>query len=223
MTRRGLEPDPSSGRSSSEFSDSPTGAGGPATSGDSSDEALVQRAQKGDTHAFDQLVRRHFDRIYGLLYHMMAHRQDAEDLAQTVFIRAYRSLRRFRNESSFGTWLYRIAVNAAITALGRRGRRVGEVSFDDLDAEVEKDKAYVQLVSGHTPRLELDRKELQARLNEALQALSDTHRAVVVMHDIQGLPHEEIARVLGVPVGTVRSRLFYARKQLQSALGEFLE
>ncbi len=186
------------------------------------DTELVARARRGDTAAYETLVRRHTARLYSLIYHMTGNREDAEDLVQSVFIRAYQSLRRFHGHSAFYTWIYRIAVNASINFLKKRRRRQA-LSLDDLDQAVERDPDYVDLVARDNPVRDTTRGELKEKLNAALQTLSDKHRAVVVMHDIEGVPHDEIARRLGISAGTVRSRLFYARQLLQSQLSEFVK
>ncbi|MCX7819224.1 MAG: sigma-70 family RNA polymerase sigma factor [Kiritimatiellae bacterium] len=203
---------------------SPTSSNAPAaqsTAADPPDEVLVRRARDGDTAAFDQLVHRYFDRVFGLVYHMIGHRQDAEDLVQTIFLRAYRALRRFRGDAAFSTWLYRIALNTSYTAAARRHRRPDDVSLADLGEDVGREASELLASGGQSPPRQVGLKELQQRLNEALQTLSEEHRQVVVLHDIQGWRHEDIARVLQLPVGTVRSRLFYARRRLQELLAEF--
>ncbi|HMO05346.1 MAG TPA: sigma-70 family RNA polymerase sigma factor [Kiritimatiellia bacterium] len=187
---------------------------------DASDRELVARAQQRDAAAYDELVRRYYKRIYALLYNMTSNKEDAEDLIQDVFVKAYDALQRFKGDSSFYTWVYRIAVNRAINYVKRRNKRAG-LSLDDMDGGVERDKAYVELSSKESPFRDATLSELQEKLNEALQKLSDKHRAVVVLHDIQGVPHEEISKMLGVSSGTVRSRLFYARQLLQSELAEY--
>ncbi len=185
------------------------------------DDELVRRAQAGDTDAYAVLVRRYFDRIFGLVYNMIGHRQDAEDLVQTIFVRAYRALRRFRGDSSFSTWLYRIALNTSYTAAVRRRRRADDISLAELEEEAGWEPPAMSAGSLDSPRRRVSLQELQHRLNEALQSLSEEHRQVVVLHDIQGWRHEDIARALNLPVGTVRSRLFYARRHLQEQLAEF--
>lgn len=185
------------------------------------DDELVRRAQAGDTDAYAVLVRRYFDRIFGLVYNMIGHRQDAEDLVQTIFVRAYRALRRFRGDSSFSTWIYRIALNTSYTAAVRRRRRADDISLAELEKEGGWEPPAMSAGSLDSPRRRVSLQELQHRLNEALQSLSEEHRQVVVLHDIQGWRHEEIARALNLPVGTVRSRLFYARRHLQEQLAEF--
>jgi RNA polymerase sigma-70 factor (ECF subfamily) len=190
---------------------------------DPADVELVARARRGEMAAFEELVRRHRTRIFGLVYHMTGHREDAEDLVQAAFVRAYRALGRFRGQSAFYTWLYRIASNLTLNFLKRRSRRGSEISLNDIDAAVERDPDYVDLVSQDSPVRQASLTDLQHRIHEGLGRLSDKHREVVVLHDIQGLPHEEIARIQGVPPSTVRTRLFYARKLLQGELKEFME
>jgi RNA polymerase sigma-70 factor (ECF subfamily) len=185
------------------------------------DEGLVERAKRGDTEAFDALVRKHSPKLYGLVYHMTANHEDTNDLLQDVFAKAYRSLKRFRGKSSFYTWIYSIATNMTLNFLKKRNRRRAQMSLDDLDARVEHDKDFIEATAKTTPVREANLHELQKRLNVAMMQLSDEHRAVVTMFDIQGMPHAEISKILGVSEGTVRSRLFYAHRQLQSYLEEF--
>jgi len=184
------------------------------------DKDLVERAQAGDTTAFDELVLKYGSRLYGLVYHMTSNREDAHDVLQDVFAKAYRSLKRFRGNSTFYTWIYSIAVNMTLNFLKKRNRRRG-MSLDDLDSGISSDEEFLQLTAGKSPSQEVNLRELQKRLNEAMMRLSEDHRAVVTMFDIQGLPHAEISKILGVSAGTVRSRLFYAHRQLQNSLEEF--
>jgi RNA polymerase sigma-70 factor (ECF subfamily) len=185
------------------------------------DSALVAQAQRGETAAFDELIRRHSPRLYALIYHMTSNREDTNDLLQDVFAKAYRSLSRFRGQSQFYTWLYSIATNMTLNFLKKRNRRQHAMSLDDLDSGIGRDEEFIAATTPRSPEHEADLKELQAKLNEAMQKLSHDHRAVVVMYDIQGLPHAEISRIMGVSEGTIRSRLFYAHRQLQSLLDEF--
>ncbi|HXM24863.1 MAG TPA: sigma-70 family RNA polymerase sigma factor [Chthoniobacterales bacterium] len=184
------------------------------------DEALVRRTQNGDTQAFDALWLKYSSRIYSLIYNMTSNHEDANDLLLEVFAKAYRSISGFRGRSSFYTWIHAIAVNMTINFVKKRGRRF-QMSLDDLDSSVHNDKEFIELTASNTPTREVDLSELQQRLNEAMMKLSLEHRTVVTMFDIQGMPHAEIARILGVPEATVRSRLFYAHRQLQNYLEEF--
>ncbi|NLH74540.1 MAG: sigma-70 family RNA polymerase sigma factor [Verrucomicrobia bacterium] len=187
-----------------------------------SDAMLVARAKRGDLDAYDELVRRYQERIYSAMYHMTSNHEDASDLTQESFIKAYRALKSFKGDSSFFTWLYRIAINKAINFLKQR-KHVHEMSLDDLDLNAEHDPDIVALISEKTPRRQAALSELQVRLNEAMQKLSEPHRLVVTLHDIQGLPHEEIGRIMNCNVATVRTRLFYARQQLQAYLSDYIK
>jgi RNA polymerase sigma factor RpoE len=194
----------------------------PATPGPDEEMGLVRRARKGDLAAYDELVRRYQERIYATVYHMTANHEDANDLAQEAFIKAYQALRSFKGGSSFYTWVYRIAVNKTINFLKQRRNRM-QMSLDDLDFNAEHDPDLVALISDKTPRREVNLGELQEKLNAAMQKLSEPHRLVVVLHDVQGLSHEEIAKIMDCNIGTVRSRLFYARQQLQAYLSDYLK
>jgi RNA polymerase sigma factor (sigma-70 family) len=190
---------------------------------DSRDRELVKRARDGDLGAYDELVRRHQERIYGLVYHMTSHHEDANDLAQEAFVKGWRALPNFKGDSSFYTWIYRIAVNHTLNHLKQRRNRTPHLSLNDLDFNAEHDPDLVQLISHKHPQREVNLRELSERLNAALQKLSEEHRTVVVLHDIQGVPHDEIAAQLQCNPGTVRSRLYYARQQLQAWLSEYVK
>jgi RNA polymerase sigma-70 factor (ECF subfamily) len=187
-----------------------------------SEQDLVRRARRGNLAAFDELVRRYQERIYATIYHMTSNHEDANDLAQETFIKAFQALNSFKGGSSFYTWIYRIAVNKTINFLKQRKHRT-QMSLNDLDLHAENDPDLVALISDKTPRRDLNLAELQERLNEAMQKLSEVHRLAVTLHDIQGVPHEEIARIMDCNIGTVRSRLFYARQQLQGYLSDYLK
>lgn len=185
------------------------------------DLALVRRSQQNDLQAYDELVRRYHGKIYGLIYNMTSNKEDTEDLVQDVFVKAFKSLRQFKGKSSFYTWLYRISINQTINYVKKRNNR-SALSLNDMDVSVEKDEAYMELSSRGSPVRDVALSELKEKLNRALQSLSEKHRAVVVLHDIQGIPHEEIGEMLGCSPGTVRSRLYYARQQLQAELAEYV-
>jgi RNA polymerase sigma-70 factor (ECF subfamily) len=184
------------------------------------DVDLVERARHGDTRAFDALILRYGDRLYGLVYNMTSHKEDTHDLLQEVFAKAYHSLPKFRGNSSFYTWIYQIAVNMTLNFLKKRKRRSG-LSLNDLDSSVHRDPALVDTGHDANPERKSNLNELQKRLNEAMQRLSDSHRTVVTLFDVQGMSHGEIARILKVSEGTVRSRLHYAHQQLQNFLQDF--
>ncbi len=181
---------------------------------------LVNQARKGDLIAYDELVKRYQQRIYATIYHMTANHEDANDLAQDSFIKAFQALKSFKGGSSFYTWLYRIAVNKTINFLKQRKHKQ-HFSLNDLDFQAENNPDLVALISDKTPLREVGLTELQKKLNEALLKLSEPHRMVVVLHDVQGQSHEEIAEIMDCNIGTVRSRLFYARQQLQGYLTEY--
>jgi RNA polymerase sigma-70 factor (ECF subfamily) len=184
------------------------------------DDELVARTKDGDASAFDDLVRRYSPRVYGLVYNMTSNHEETNDLLQDIFLKAFRSIKGFRGDSSFYTWIHTIAANMTINFLKKRNRRRGP-SLDDIDAHIENDPDYIEATAKTDPRREATLSELQKKLNESMQKLSHDHRAVVTMFDIQGMPHAEIAKILGISEGTVRSRLFYAHRQLQNYLEEF--
>jgi RNA polymerase sigma factor (sigma-70 family) len=186
------------------------------------EDGMVRRARKGDLAAYDELVRRYQQRIYATVYHMTSNHEDANDLAQEAFIKAYQALKTFKGGSSFYTWVYRIAVNKTLNFLKQRKSRTA-MSLNDLDFNAENDPDLLALISEKTPRRAAVLSELQEKLNEAMQRLSEPHRLVVTLHDVQGLAHEEIAEIMECNVGTVRSRLFYARQQLQGSLVDYLK
>src|SRR5271169_68432 len=163
---------------------------------------LVQRARQGDLGAYDELVQRYQERIYATVYHMTSNHEDANDLAQDSFIKAFQALKSFKGGSSFYTWLYRIAVNKTINFLKQRKNKY-HLSLNDLDFNAENDPDMVALVSHKTPQRDAGLSELQKKLNEALLKLSEPHRMVVVLHDVQGQSHEEIAKIMDCNIGTV--------------------
>lgn len=186
------------------------------------DSELVKQAQAGDFPAYEELMRRYQPRIYALALRMTSSPEDSEDILQEVFVRAHAALQRFQGKSSFYTWVYRIALNRTINFLKKRKRRTG-LSLDDPDTQLENHETLVEEGSKDSPVREIQNKELREKLNEAIQQLSENHRTVVVLHDIQGVPHNEIGEMLGLSSGTVRSRLFYARQQLQAWLSEYVK
>lgn len=185
------------------------------------DLAVVRRVQAGDVAAFDELIVRYRERVVGLLYQMTGNREDAADLAQDAFIKAFQSIRSFSGQASFFTWLYRIAVNGALTHLRHNQNRI----FFSLE-KMHEDGTTTEIIARLTDTQGADRetfvRELQEKLNEALQKLSIKHRTVITLFEIDGLSHEEIAGIVGCSVGTVRSRVHYAKQQLQAELAHYL-
>jgi RNA polymerase sigma-70 factor (ECF subfamily) len=186
------------------------------------DLELVRRSQQGDLNSYDELIRRYQERIYATIYHMTSNHEDANDLAQETFIKAFQALKSFKGDSSFYTWVYRIGVNKTINFLKQRKNKT-HMSLNDIDFNAENDPDMVALVSDKTPRRDANLSELQEKLNAAMQKLSPVHRLVVTLHDVQGLSHEEIGKMMDCNIGTVRSRLFYARQQMQAYLSDYLK
>jgi RNA polymerase sigma-70 factor (ECF subfamily) len=172
----------------------------------SEDLELIHRSQAGDTEAFDELVTKYRVRIYTMIYGMVRNENDAWDLAQEGFLKAWRSIHQFEGRSSFYTWLHSLAVNLALDSLRRKGRRV----------EVELDDAIPCSLPG--PRSKYRLTEIRQHIDAALAQLSPEHRAVIILKDIEDLQYQEIADILNLSIGTVMSRLFYGRKKLQSIL-----
>ncbi len=187
------------------------------------DRTVVQRVQAGDVAAFDQLILKYRERLYAVVYNMTSNREDTADLVQDAFIKAFQSINRFGGQSSFFTWLYRIAVNSALTHLRKNKLR----TFFSLERVDENDRPSAEVIAALTDDSngadrETFAKELQEKLNEAMHKLSIKHRTVVTLFEIDGLSHQEIAEVMECSVGTVRSRLHYAKQLLQSELQPYL-
>ncbi len=186
------------------------------------DWTLVQRVQAGEHDAFDQLVLKYRERLYGVIYNLVGNREDAADLTQESFIKAFQAIHRFAGDASFFTWLYRIGINNACGHM-RRNRFRTFFSLDRLD---EDDQPSAEVVAALTDHKGADRDafvgELQEKLNEAMHKLSIKHRTVVTLFEIDGLSHQEIAEVVGCSEGTVRSRLHYAKQLLQAELQPYL-
>jgi RNA polymerase sigma factor (sigma-70 family) len=185
-----------------------------------SDWVVVQQVQGGDVAAFDRLILKYRERVYGVVYNMTSNREDAADLTQDVFIKAFQSINRFAGQSSFFTWLYRIAVNSTLTHL-RKAKLRTFFSFEKINDEDKTADIINLLTDKKGADRELFVKELQEKLNEAMQKLSIKHRTVVTLFEIDGLSHEEIADIMECSVGTVRSRLHYAKQLLQAELQSY--
>lgn len=186
-----------------------------------SDWMIVQTVQAGDVAAFDHLILKYRERVYAMIYNMTSNREDAADLTQDAFIKAFQSINRFQGQSSFFTWLYRIAINSALTHI-RKNKLRSFFSFD----KVHEDSSVSEIINQLTDKKDVQREvfvtELQEKLNEAMQKLSIPHRTVVTLFEIDGLSHEEIADIVDCSVGTVRSRLHYAKQLLQAELKSYL-
>jgi len=186
------------------------------------DWLTVQRVQAGDVAAFDELVIKYRERIYSVVYNLISNKEDASDLSQEAFIKAFRSIARFKGKSSFFTWLYRIAVNTSLTFL-KKNRYRRFLSYENITEETGSSDVLEVLAAKTSTEKPTLIKELQHKLNEALQSLSVKHRTVIVLFEIDNLSHQEIAEIMNCSVGTVRSRLHYAKKQLQSELQDLLD
>ncbi|MEW6227057.1 MAG: sigma-70 family RNA polymerase sigma factor [Bacillota bacterium] len=194
------------------------------------DGVLVRRCREGEGTAFEEMVATYYRRIWNIAFRMIGDADNADDIAQEVFVRVYRSIRRFRRRSSFTTWLYRITVNLCTDFL-RRHRRQAMLSLDQLEAENHRltpdPVAAGQAAGTHNPSgnplREVETTELRAELKEAILALPESYRLVIALRDIEGLSYREIASVLRCPEGTVMSRLFYAKRALREKLGRYVE
>jgi RNA polymerase sigma-70 factor (ECF subfamily) len=186
------------------------------------DVDIVRQVQAGDVAAFDRLIEKYRERVFGIVYNMTSNREDAADLTQDAFIKAFQSIHRFSGQSSFFTWLYRIAVNSTLSHL-RKAKLRSFFSLERVDAEEPVSK---EIIDALTDKTGADRdayvRELQEKLNDAMQKLSIKHRTVVTLFEIDGLSHQEIADVMECSVGTVRSRLHYAKQLLQSELQPYI-
>jgi len=181
-------------------------------------QQLVELSKGGDMQAYEQLVKHYTPRLLSLVYGMLRNQQDSQDLVQEALIRAYRALGKFEAKSSFYTWIYRITYNLTLNFI-KASRRKPQVSIQEKENHLPS-KEYQDESLQSNPERQLEVSYLQKKLNDALKQLSEKHRAVVVMFDIDGLPHGKIAEIMGISVGTVRSRLHYAHQQLQTILND---
>ena len=186
-----------------------------------SDFAIVRQVQAGDVAAFDRLIRKYRERVFGVVYNLTSNREDAADLTQEAFIKAFQSINRFQGQASFFTWLYKIAVNNTLTHLRKNRLR----TFFSLE-KLQEEPSSAEIVAQLTDKSGVDRdtylRELQEKLNEAMQKLSIKHRTVITLFEIDGLSHSDIAEVMDCSEGTVRSRLHYAKQFLQGELSKYL-
>jgi RNA polymerase sigma-70 factor (ECF subfamily) len=192
----------------------------PTLSAVETDEILVQRAQKGDTGAFDELVRRYTHIVYRVLYKILRHEEDTQDALQDTFVSAYRALPRFRQDARFSTWIYRIATNAAL--MKARARKTNLVSLDHPTEDPDAQNAWELPDWSATPDEEIMTVETRRIMEEAIQALPPEQRAAFVLHDIQDLSSAETAQAMGITVSAVNSRLHRARVFLRDRIGRYL-
>ena len=186
------------------------------------DQQLVERVQQGDKKAFDLLVVKYQRKLARLLSQLIRDPVEVEDIAQETFIKAYRALPSFRGDSAFYTWLYRIGINTAKNFLVSQGRKVPTIegNFDNEDAENFEEATKYKEVS--TPESELMSKQVAQTVNKTLDSLPEELRTAIVLREIEGLSYEDIASMMGCPIGTVRSRIFRAREVIAEKLRPLL-
>jgi len=191
---------------------------------DVSELDLVKQCQAGNTEAFDQLVTRYRTRVFAMIYNMVHNEQDAWDLAQDSFVKAWKSIGRFRGRSSFYTWIYRIVMNVTIDWLRKKQVKGAGAEFNDAIQLKEIEPASRTVPKADPlPHERMDQSEIRARIDNAIAQISPEHRAVILMKEIEEMQYHEIAEALGCSIGTVMSRLFYARKKLQNLLRDVYE
>jgi len=191
---------------------------------DVSELDLVRRCQAGDTEAFDELVTRYRTRVFSMIYNMVHSEQDAWDLAQDSFLKAWKSIKRFRGRSSFYTWIYRIVMNVTIDWLRKKHIKGAGAEFDDAIQLRQVDPASKTVPKKEAlPYETMQRDEIRTRIEQAIAQLSPEHRAVILMKELEDMQYHEISEALGCSIGTVMSRLFYARKKLQNLLRDVYE
>jgi RNA polymerase sigma-70 factor (ECF subfamily) len=190
--------------------------------GEDSDLETVQKVQAGDTDAFEVLIKHHDKMVFNLLYRMLGDYEDASEVAQEVFLSAFRSIRRFRAESSFSTWLYRIAVNQAknrLKAASDLKRRTIPLEIADPDRDGRPISGI--FYPGLDPAQEAEEQEIHDRVHRELNRLDKDDRVLILLRDLQDVPYEEMTKILGVPLGTVKSRLHRARQALKTRLAPY--
>ncbi len=187
----------------------------------SQDLILVERVKRGQIGAFDLLVKKYRERLFAVVYNLTSNREEAADLTQDAFIKAFRSINKFKAKSAFFTWLYKIAVNTTLNHLKKNKLR-RFFSFEKMNEEGYSSEILEKVTTYTKADKAVLLNELQEKLNEALQSLSIKHRTIVVLHEIEGLSHKEIGEIVGCGEGTVRSRLHYAKQQLQSKLSQYI-
>jgi len=185
------------------------------------DKELVRRVQKGDHAAFDLLFARYQTKIVHLISRYVKDSEEVQDVAQEAFIKAYRALPRFRGDSAFYTWLYRIAINTAKNHLVSRGRRPPSTDVDVQDADYRDDAEMLR--STESPEGLMARDELQATIEKALADLPEDLRSALTLREFDGLSYDQIAQIMDCPVGTVRSRIFRARDFLDQRMRPMME
>jgi len=182
------------------------------------DPTLVRAAQRGDMAAFEELVVRHRDKIYARALTMMRNEEEAIDLSQEAWVKGWQRLKQFQGEASFGTWMTRIVINLCLDQLRKQKRQRAE-SIEEIDEESGGVERQMHVVTVN-PTAGLERQELRQRIDQALNQLSYEHRTVLVLHQFEEMEYKQIARTMGCSIGTVMSRLFYARRKLAALLAD---
>jgi len=185
------------------------------------DKQLVARVQKGDKRAFDLLVLKYQHKIFGLISRYIKDHHEVMDVAQEAFIKAYRAIGRFRGDSAFYTWLYRIAINTAKNHLVSRSRRPPDTDVDVVDAEYYESAS--KLKDNASPEQLVHRQQLEEAVFKAIEQLPEDLKAAVTLREFDGLSYEEIAEVMQCPVGTVRSRIFRARESIDKHISHLVD
>jgi len=180
------------------------------------DVQLVAASQAGDMLAFEELVARHRDKIYARAFSMMRNEEEAIDLSQEAWVKAWQRLKQFQGDSSFATWMTRIVINLCLDQL-RRQKRTRAESIEQLDEELGGVERQMPVVATN-PSEGLERSELRKRIDKAMNQLSYEHRTVLILHEFEEMEYKQIAKVMNCSIGTVMSRLFYARRRLASLL-----
>ncbi|MHB1306954.1 MAG: RNA polymerase sigma factor [Limisphaerales bacterium] len=183
-----------------------------------SDAELVSLAQHGDMQAFEELVSRHRDKVYARAFSMMRNEDDALDVAQEAWVKGWQRLIQFHGDASFVTWLTRITINLCLDQL-RKQKRIQADSVDQLEEELGGVERQMPTVNVN-PTERLERQELRTRIDEAMAKLSDAHRTVLILHEFEGLEYKEVAKRMNCSIGTIMSRLFYARRRMAALLSE---
>jgi len=181
-----------------------------------SDEVLVRNAQKGDMLAFEELVKRHRDKLYARAFSMVRNEDEAVDLSQEAWVKGWQRLKQFQGEASFLTWMTRIVINLCLDQL-RKLKRLRSESIEQMDEETGGVERHMPVVNVN-PTEGLERGELRERIDRALNQLSYAHRTVLILHEFEGLEYKEVAKRMECSIGTVMSRLFYARRKMAGLL-----
>jgi RNA polymerase sigma-70 factor (ECF subfamily) len=190
------------------------------------DLTLVKRVRSGDQRAFKLLVERYQRKVYAVALGMLKDKEEAMDVSQEAFVKVYKYLDHFKGDSSFYTWLYRITVNICIDVMRRKNSAGGDMEEFDESAPMDLSEARIGALGsrlGTNPQKSALRRELAEKIQEALAAVPEKHRAILLLREVEGMSYEDLSRTLDIPKGTVMSRLFHARAKVQKILSEYLE